>query len=250
MSRRPGLDRLSGSEVAAIVDLYQSLYRPEGDGEVPSAAIRSSIVDQFHRLYYHDGTRTWRATRYRGVPIKKCPLDLWIYQEIVHDLRPELIVETGTADGGSAFFFGDLCDTVGSGRVVSVDIDASDDRPRHDRVTYATGSSTDPAVVDQVRSMVPDLGPVLVVLDSDHARPHVQAELEAYAPFVTVGSYLVVEDTDINGHPVLPSFGEGPMEAVESFVSGRSDFVIDASREKFMVTFNPSGYLLRVGQSN
>ena len=90
-------------------------------------------------------------------------------------------------------------------------------------------------------------GTVLVVLDSDHSRDHVLAEPRAYAPLVTPGSYLVVEDTNINGHPVYEAFGPGPMEAVQDFLKERDDFEADRSREKFLLTFNPRGWLRKLG---
>ena len=84
---------------------------------------------------------------------------------------------------------------------------------------------------------------VMVILDSDHTRDHVLAELRAYAPIVTPGQYLVVEDSNINGHPVFPGFGPGPMEALQAFLAETGEFEVDRSREKFLVTFNPGGYL-------
>jgi cephalosporin hydroxylase len=86
---------------------------------------------------------------------------------------------------------------------------------------------------------------VLVILDSDHTRDHVLKELQAYSSLVTSGSYLIVEDTNINGHPVLPDFGPGPMEALDTFLEGDGAFSVDADREKLMLTFNPRGYLRR-----
>lgn len=230
---------------ASIAGAFEDLYRPAEEGDLPTDELRRTIVDQFHRLYYHDSERTWRATRYRGVGILKCPLDLWVYQEVVHRLRPELIVETGTAHGGSAYFLGDLCDTVGGGRIVSIDIEAAE-RPVHPRVTYLHGSSVDPSIIGEVTARLPSDGPVLVILDSDHRQGHVRRELEVYAPMVSVGSYIVVEDSNVHGHPALPSFPAGPREALDAFLAGTGDFVVDEALEKFMMTFNPRGFLRRV----
>ena len=108
------------------------------------------------------------------------------------------------------------------------------------------GSSTSAEVLDQVTAFVQDAERVMVILDSDHSREHVLRELELYAPLVSKGCYLVVEDTNVNGHPVVPGFGPGPMEALNEFLSGSNDFEVDRSREKLMLTFNPCGYLLRV----
>jgi cephalosporin hydroxylase len=206
--------------------------------------LEASIVWAFHRLYYNSGSRTWSNTYWLGTQTQKCPLDLWIYQELLNELRPAAIVETGTASGGGALFLASVCDLLGHGEIVTVDIEERR-RPSHPRVTYLSGSSTEREVVARVTRFVGDRAPVLVILDSDHSREHVFEELRTYAPLVTSGSYLVVEDTNVNGHPVLPDFGPGPMEAVEEFLAASSDFSVDAGREKFMLTFNPRGFLRR-----
>ncbi len=87
----------------------------------------------------------------------------------------------------------------------------------------------------------------MIILDSDHSRENVTRELVAYSPLVTQGSYLIVEDTNVNGHPVLPDFGAGPMEAVEAFLAAHPTFEVDERREKFLMTFNPRGFLRRTG---
>jgi cephalosporin hydroxylase len=203
-------------------------------------------VKRFHRLYYsHDG-RTWLNTRWFGTRVLKCPFDLWVYQELLERIRPELVIETGTADGGSAFFIASCMDLLGRGRVITIDVDDLAGRPQHDRITYLHGSSVDPAVVEQVRTAAARAAAVMVILDSDHSRDHVLAELNAYSPVVTEGSYLIVEDTNVNGRPVFPRFGPGPHEAVEAFLRGGAAFTRDEECEKFFLTFNPGGYLKRV----
>ena len=138
-----------------------------------------------------------------------------------------------------------MCDLLGAGHVVSIDIEpARDDYPVHPRITYLAGrSSTDPAVVAEVRDRAAGRR-VLVVLDSDHSQAHVEAELEAYAPLVPAGCYVIVEDSNIGRirKDMLP----GPFEAVEAFMRRSNEFEIDLEREKFLITFNPSGYLRRV----
>lgn len=203
----------------------------------------AAVVDSFHRLYYE--SNVFATTSWLGVSALKCPLDLWIYQEIIHDLRPDLIVECGTASGGSALFLAGICDLVGNGRIITIDIEDTPGRPHHPRVTYLHGSSTSPAVVEQVRRAVAEDDRVLVLLDSDHSKDHVLAELRAYSGFVTAGSYLIVEDTNIGGHPVSTDAGPGPMEAVDEFLAENRTFAIDESKEKFFLTFNPRGYLRR-----
>jgi cephalosporin hydroxylase len=201
-----------------------------------------AIVRAFHRLYYRSAQRTWSNTFWLGTAAQKCPLDLWVYQELLHELRPAVIVETGTASGGSAQFLASICDLLDHGEVVTVDIEAAD-RPGHPRVTYLTGSSVGREMLAQVQEFVGARSPVLVILDSDHSSDHVLEELRAYSRLVTPGSYLIVEDTNVNGHPVDPDFGPGPTEAVDAFLADAGEFEIDASREKHYLTFNPRGYL-------
>jgi cephalosporin hydroxylase len=209
------------------------------------ALLEKRIAREFHRLYYNSGSRTWSNTFWLGTRAQKCPLDLWIYQELLHELRPSVIVETGTAEGGSALFLASVCDLLGHGSIVSVDIVAQPGRPAHERITYLTGSSTAPEIRTRVEELVGDKAPVLVILDSNHERDHVLEELRIYAPLVTPGSFVIVEDTNVNGHPVLPDFGPGPMEAVDEFLRSIDEFSVDWRREKFFLTFNPSGYLQR-----
>ena len=206
------------------------------------------LVERFHRLYYESGFTggTWQNTFWLGVPTQKCPLDLWIYQEMLFELRPDLILECGTASGGSALFLASMCDILGKGEIVTIDIKDNQSRPRHERVRYLLGSSTSEEVFEQVRPRLSADKTVLVILDSDHSKDHVAGELQLYSPFVTHGSYVIVEDTNVNGHPVRPRHGPGPMEAVEEFLETNEDFVVDESREKLYLTFNPKGFLKKV----
>ena len=204
------------------------------------------VVRRFHRIYYSANRRTWRNTHWRGVPVFKCPLDLWVYQEILHEVRPDLIVEAGTKHGGSAYHLASICDLLGHGAVVTIDINPLPNRPAHPRITYVTGSSTDPSVVGQVDERIVDGSSVMVILDSDHSREHVLAELDIWHSRVSIGSYLIVEDTNINGHPVTENLGPGPWEAVTEWLPRHPGFRRDATREKFFLTFNPRGYMKRV----
>jgi len=199
---------------------------------------------QYHRSFYYSRDATWKNTSWFGIPLLKCPLDMWVYQEIFFELKPAVIVETGTFRGGSACYMGALCDILGQGRIVTVDIEElAPDSPRHERVTYVTASSIAEDTLRRVRTFVGDDKPVLVVLDSDHTRDHVLQELRLYGELVTRGSYMIVEDSNINGHPVNPGIGPGPMEAIRAFLKQTDRFVIDDTREKYFMSFNPRGYL-------
>src|ERR1700677_3924698 len=109
---------------------------------------------------------------------------------------PDVVIETGTWHGGSALFLAMVCDAIGHGRVITIDVDPGDPLPEHDRITYLRGSSTDPDMLTRVRELTGQATSVMVILDSDHDREHVLAELNAYGDIVTVGGYLIVEDTN------------------------------------------------------
>ena len=217
-------------------------------------ARRAKLSDRVKRLvgsaftiaYYHSSA-LWHETRWLGVQALKSPLDLWVYQEIIWETRPDVIVETGTNRGGSAFFLASICELAGRGRVLSIDLrEVSPAYPEHGRITYLGGrSSTDP----ELPLGIEPGERVMVILDSDHSRDHVLAELERFGPLVTPGCYLIVEDTSVGGHPVDRRFGPGPMDAVDAFVPRHPEFVIDRSREKYYSTLNPRGYLRRREES-
>jgi cephalosporin hydroxylase len=208
------------------------------------------IVDRFHTFMYDVADQTSCRTYFvswLGYGMFKWPTDLWNYQEIIVETRPDVIIETGTHRGGSALFLATICDLLGHGQVITIDIDETFGAmfPRHPRITYITGSSTDHAVVDQITAIVDGRANVLVILDSDHQRDHVLRELRIYSSFIPAGGHLIVEDTNVNGHPALREFGPGPWEAVERFVAENSDFYVDRTQERFYLTHNPSGFLRR-----
>jgi len=195
------------------------------------------------RVVYQWGA--WGKTHWLGAQVAKNPLDLWVFQEIVAETRPDVIVETGTFRGGSALYFASICELLRSGEVISIDVEPmSADYPLHSRITYLGGrSSIDPAVVEEVQGIVGGRR-AMVVLDSDHSQDHVAAELEAYAPLVGRGCYLIVEDTNVD--EVRKDLPPGPIKAVDDFLARTPGFEVDPEREKWVITFNPRGYLRRV----
>src|SRR3989338_9249053 len=164
------------------------------------------IVKKFHELYYEMHFRTWANTRWLGVSIEKCPLDCWIYQEIIFNTKPDVIVECGTFDGGSALFLASLFDIIGNGKVITVDIQKKRFKP-HPRVTYLTGSSTSKEIISKIKNLIKKGDKVMIILDSDHTKTHVLEELKAYNNLVTKGCYLIVEDTNVNGNPIQKDYG-------------------------------------------
>jgi cephalosporin hydroxylase len=210
--------------------------RPE-----PELSTTRPEVERFHRYFYD--SLAWQEMHWLGTPTLKYPQDLWVYQEILTELRPDLIVECGTYKGGTTLFLATICDALGHGEILTIDPHHHFGRAAHPRIEYFSGGSTEPQTLDRVKARAADAKSVLVILDSDHRESHVYQELTLYAPLVTRGSYLICEDTNVNGHPVCPEHGPGPMEAVTRFLAEHAEFVVDPTRERFMITANPGGYL-------
>ena len=194
-----------------------------------------------------------QQTTWMGVHTLKSPMDMWNYQEILASLRPSIIIEFGTNQGGSALFFSSVMQQIGRPYVIlSVDIAASviSDRTKSDpNIRLLTTSSSSPEVRSTIQGLRRDFhGPAFAILDSDHSKQHVLAEMMNLRDVLVAGDYLVVEDSNINGHPVKRSFGPGPYEAIqEYFRMFPKDYEHDSDRErKFGFSFAPNGFLRRL----
>jgi len=213
---------------------------------------KRAAPDAYHRWYYDQGV--WEQVKWQGVPCLKSVVDLWNYQEIIADLKPALIVEFGTRHGGSALFFAAVGGLARPDcRVFTVDIETGGLHPAvtaHPAIEVFRASSTDAAVTRRIQDLRERTeGAVFAILDSDHRKEHVLAEMLALRDVLREGDYLVVEDGNINGHPVLPGWGEGPWEAIAEYTKRfPDDYRRDIERERlFGFTFAPRGYLRRVG---
>ncbi|WP_082914633.1 protein arginine N-methyltransferase [Paramagnetospirillum marisnigri] len=209
------------------------------------------LRDLFYAMsYYENQDPSWRSlnSMWQGRIMQKFPADMMTYHRILWETKPTLIVECGTFDGGSALYYASLFDMVGEGRVVSVDIIHKDGLPHHPRVEYITGSSIAPEIVRRVRNAVRPGDRVMVVLDSNHDRDHVEAELAAYHDLVTSGCYLVVEDSSIDLCPVANTHYQngGPLYAIADFIGQHPEYVIDRRREQYLTTVAPYGFLYRI----
>ena len=222
-------------------------FTPQNENHFPLSKAEKEVISNFHNLYFRlNEKKSGLLLSWMGYQTGKLPSDLWVYQEMLYSIRPDLIIECGTHHGGSALFLANMLEMLGSGRVITIDLYPRDGRPEHELITYLSGSSTDKKIFNLITEQISPNDRVLVILDSDHTMDHVQAELELYKSLITVGSYLVVEDTFLGGHPSHENFGPGPMKAVKQFLNSNSNFVIDKSLEKFLFTLNRNGFLKRI----
>ena len=191
-------------------------------------------------------TGNFGSVKWLGNPIWQNVFDLWVIQETIAEVKPELLIECGTNRGGSSIFYANLFDLMGSGAVITIDVEKLHDLS-HPRVTYLLGSSTSEEIVGKVRQRAAACkGPVMVILDSDHSERHVLGELEFYTPLVTPGSYCLVQDGVIDTLPVFSSGRPGPLPAIEAFLATSRDFELDKERSsRFLITHHPKGWLRR-----
>lgn len=197
-----------------------------------------------------------------GRPIIQYPQDMIAMQEIIWDIKPDLIIETGIAHGGSLIYYASILALIGKGEVLGVDIDIRDhnrreieSHPMYNRIKMIQGSSIDPAIVAEVKAYAEGRETILVTLDSNHTHEHVLTELKMYSPFVSLNSYIVVFDTIVEKLPqdCLPGHlrpwgsGNNPWTAVNTFMRGNSQFEIDQSiNNKLFIGVAPDGYLKRI----
>jgi cephalosporin hydroxylase len=208
------------------------------------------IADRF-TIVWANRPDTWFRNRFMGIPTWQNPMDVWVTLEIVWDVKPDVILECGTFKGGSALLWAMFLEHVNpKGRVITIDLQpqAWEARSRKlaiERVDFLYGSSTAPEIVAQVRERVQGKR-VLAILDSSHTRDHVFAELSAYADMIEAGSYIIVQDGAVCGHPVEAEPCPGPYEAVEDFLAQDDRFAAVREHERHLMTSNTLGYLKRV----
>jgi len=253
-------------------------FKQEGETEIAALGRKGSLkkltsqwIESVNSLKYS------YHFEWQGRPIIQYPQDIVAMQELIWRVNPDLIIETGIAHGGSLILSAsmlamlDMCDAIETGqtinpgvserKVLGIDIDirphnrqAIEAHPMWSRIQMIEGSSVDPEVVEQVRRVASKCQRILVCLDSNHTHDHVLAELEAYAPLVSTGSYCVVFDTVIEDMPAemfpdrLWGPGDNPKTAVREYLKTHPEFEIDLSiQRKLVITVAPDGYLQRVG---
>lgn len=205
---------------------------------------RQEIIKDFYELYIAGG-KLLHNTAWMGLPALKIPLDLWMYQEMIYELRPDYVIECGTFSGGSAIYLASVCDqlyhfTGHNTQVITIDIwegsESALQQYKHPRVKFIRGSTTSDEVFQQVKNLTGQKKN-LVILDSDHSAEHVYNELKLYSTLISIGGYIIVEDTCTNG----------PDKGAEKFLSENQHFIVDPSKhEKFLISCNPNGFLKRI----
>jgi len=190
--------------------------------------------------------RIMEHTTYFGVKALKSPLDFWIYQELIHRLRPDVIVEIGNFCGGGTLALAHLCDLLNNGRVIGVDLDHTripEMVRNHPRISLITGDAC--ACFEKVTGGIRTGEQVLIIEDSSHTYENTLGVLRAYSVLIQPGGYFIVED-GICHHGLDIGPNPGPFEAIGTFSAEHPEFAIDRSLENFLVTWNPKGFLRRL----
>jgi cephalosporin hydroxylase len=227
------------------------LYGPEALAALSRQWIRVAWSQK------HSYTFSWL-----GRPMIQLPEDVLRLQEVIYQLQPDVILETGVAHGGSLVFYASLCQLIGKGRVIGVDVEirphnraAIEAHPLQPLITLIEGSSTDPGILAQIKAMIRPSERVMVLLDSNHSYGHVSEELRLYAELVTPGSYLVVQDGIMQDLWDVPGgrpdwTDDNPARAARDFAAGRADFtlappswVFNESALQAGLTHWPAGWL-------
>lgn len=236
---------------------------------------RKKAIDEMNKdNKIHELTKEWSLAlakydyvynlTWMGVPILQLSTDILAMQELIWDVKPDLIIETGLAYGGSIIFSASMLELLGGeGEVIGIDIDirehnrkAIESHPMFKRIHLLEGSSIDDIIVEKVKNIASNKKSIMVILDSNHTHEHVLKELEIYSEFVTIDSYIIAYDTNIEffhdqvseGRPYRPwGVGNNPWTAVQEFIKDNNNFIIDKSiQNKIVLTSAPDGYLRRI----
>lgn len=184
--------------------------------------------------------------RYFGIRTWKCPLDAWIYQEIIFETKPDVIIEIGNAFGGSALYLAHLFDAIGHGRIIGLDIshqNISNLAKNHPRISFIEGDAC--SNFENVRKLIGDEEKVLIIEDSSHTLENTLNVLRTFSSLIKPEGYFVVED-GICAHGLEIGPTPGPYEAIEQFLKENNNFESDRNREKFVLTWNPKGFLKKI----
>lgn len=208
---------------------------------------KKAIWENYHHWYFK--IEVHNATTWRGIPCLKSVSDMWNYQEIIVSMRPTLIIEFGVFNGGATLYFADLLKNIGSGKILAVDSALGNCASlvrKHELVETMECSSTHTSVAHKIKTMNTER--IFCILDSDHSKNHVLAEMESLRHILKKGDYLIVEDSQLGGNPVGEQYGtDSPFAAREEYFNRYpNDYKYDTEREmKFGFTYSTKGFLIR-----
>jgi cephalosporin hydroxylase len=229
---------------ASAFDVDTRLEGTAGPPPEEPVPLADDLRDTFTSAYYR--SLAWRETRWLGKRVPNAPTDLLAYQEILAEVRPDWVIETGTGGGGRAYFLATVCELLDRGEVISIAPRQHENHPLHPRLRYLTGVPHSPETLEEVTAIVGKTPHAVVILGSRTRRDRTRREFEAFAPLVPVDSYLIIEHTVLNGFPVDATFGPGPHEALRRLMNQHSEFLADAARERHVLSFNQGGFLRRI----
>lgn len=219
---------------------------------VSDLSIRKYYKDRFNKtlknwLIYHHREIVFDKVSWMGVRILKNPMDLWIYQEILYKIKPDIIVEIGSANGGSTMYLAHLCDIMNKGKIISIDMNRDNYIAAHERIINFTGDSLLPDIIKEVEKICLNKT-VLVIHDADHSEQSVYDNLLKYSHLVSLGSYFIVEDGLLDLFSSMEGIGgySGPLNATIKFLKEEKNFIIDEDCERYLITYNPKGFLKRI----
>ena len=207
-------------------------------------------------MNYHQREILGKQCYWLGTRALKNPMDAWVYQEILYEVKPDIVIEIGNKNGGGTLFLASICELMGHGRVLAIDIDHGPFTASHPRIDLLTGDCSGQEVLATVRERCAGQK-VLIIHDADHTKSAVLRDLRNYSPLVSPGSYFIVEDSiegvpgfsgDLN-QPVgsfLLQRKDTALQAIEQFLRENHDFAADTSRERYILTANHRGFLRRI----
>lgn len=202
-------------------------------------SFKHKYLDWFHKNCVFNN-------KWLGRPALKTPFDSWVYQEIIYDTKPNIIIEIGNFAGGSTLYLANIFDSLGYGKVIGVDIDHNKVSDlNHKRIKWITGDATNSETLDKVRNEINVNDRVMIIEDSSHKYESTLSILEHYSSLVTVGCYFIIED-GICKENYIDGPKPGPFEATHKFLSTHPEFQIDKKMEKFFFTYNPDGFLKKI----
>lgn len=242
--RNPGLFWSAGWEALARNDdaqiIHDRQYQPR---------LKATLGEYLN--WYLTDKAFLHSIDWMGIPTRKMLSDIWVYQELIFETKPDLVIEIGSFYGGSTLFLAQMLELIGQGEVLSLDVSHDYFLAEHPRIRKITGDCSDPKVLEQARALAAGKK-VMVIHDGDHTSQAVARDLRLYADLVTPGMYLVIEDGAVDLlNPKLSKLGNaypdgGPLKAAREVYEEMKDrFDIDMRRERFLLTTNPQGYWLR-----